>query len=68
MKMYSSDAVTKDQVESAVQTAVSAVSTSIDEIDKKQSLQIKQLRRWCIGLTVFLAAHLVANIAYLLAL
>lgn len=46
--MYTSDIPTQEQLQSAVTTAVVQVRGTIDEIDRKQERQIKQLRIWLI--------------------
>ncbi len=48
MKMYTSDIPTQEQLQSAVTTAVVQVRGTIDEIDRKQERQIKQLRIWLV--------------------
>lgn len=46
--MYTSDIPTQEQLQSAVTTAVVQVRGTIDEIDRKQERQIKQLRIWLV--------------------
>lgn len=59
MKSYSSNTVTTDDLQAAVQAGCDRVANAsadaIDDLDVKQNQQISQLRRW-------LAASFVANL------